>query len=117
MQNLYDPEAAGNILGVSPVTLHHWRKAGVGPEWFKRGRYYYYRADKLQEYLDRTGPLPTTEAEKRRFFTDAHRPDVIPETPEPATVAELSARLVVVEVELAKLKSRKRARQRAGLTI
>ena len=125
MANLYTPESVGNILGVTPVTLHHWRKNGIGPAWFKRGQFYYYRANQLQEYLDKIGPIPTGDLnEKRRFFADAHRAEM-PE--EAATVAELAARLAVVEKTLARLRSRrasgprsterKRARQHAGLTI
>lgn len=107
MSNLYDPEVVGKLLGISVVTLHHWRKNGIGPEWFRRGGFYYYRAEQLQEYLHRIGPIPEgmNLAEKRRFFAEAHHPDVIPETPEPATaaLAELAKRLAVVERTLAGL--------------
>lgn len=123
MANLYTPESVGNILGVTPVTLHHWRKNGIGPAWLKRGQFYYYRADQLQEYLDKIGPIPTGDLnEKRRFFADAHRPEV-PEMPEEvATVAELAARLAAVEKTLVKVerrqgRKRKRARTLAGLTV
>ena len=106
MQNLYDPEAVGNLLGVTPATLCNWRTKGVGPEWIKRGHYCYYRADRLEAYLDKIGPIPEglDAWEKRRFFTEAHRPEVIHETPEQATVAELAARVAVVEAELATLR-------------
>ena len=123
MANLYTPESVGNILGVTPVTLHHWRKNGIGPAWFKRGQFYYYRANQLQEYLDKIGPIPTGDLnEKRRFFADAHRAEV-PEMPEEAaTVAELAARLAVVEKTLVKIercqgRKRKCARTLAGLTV
>ena len=111
---LYDPAAVSEILGVTVVTLCHWRKAGVGPEWFMRGRYCYYRAEQLQAYIEQVGPIPAdmSPSEKKRFFTDAHRPDVVPGPPEQTgTVAELAERLAVVEKALAKLKRRKRTRQ------
>ncbi len=104
---LYDPEAAGNLLGVTPATLCNWRTKGVGPEWIKRGHYCYYRANKLEAYLGKIGPIPEglDAWEKRRFFTEAHRPEVAPKTPkEAATLAELENRLAVVEAELATLR-------------
>ncbi len=104
---LYDPEAVGNLLGVTPATLCNWRTKGVGPEWIKRGHYCYYRANKLEAYLGKIGPIPEglDAWEKRRFFTEAHRPEVIHETPkEAATLAELERRLAVVEAELATLR-------------
>ncbi len=103
---LYDPEAVGNLLGVTPATLCNWRTKGVGPGFIKRGHYCYYRADKLEAYLGKIGPIPEglDAWEKRRFFTEAHRPEVIHETPEQATVAELADRLAVVEAELATLR-------------
>ena len=104
---LYDPEAVGNLLGVTPATLCNWRTKGVGPEWIKRGHYCYYRANNLEAYLGKIGPIPEglDAWEKRRFFTEAHRPEVIHETPkEAATLAELENRLAVVEAELATLR-------------
>ena len=104
---LYDPEAVGNLLGVTPATLCNWRTKGVGPEWIKRGHYCYYRANKLEAYLGKIGPIPEglDAWEKRRFFTEAHRPEVVHETPkEAATFAELENRLAVVEAELATLR-------------
>ena len=78
------------------------------------------RAEKLQEYVERVGPIPAnmSGSEKQRFFTEAHRPDVIPEPPE-VTVAELANRLAVVEKTLAKLKRRKVIKRRVlpGLTV
>ena len=112
---LYDPAAVSEILGVTVVTLCHWRKAGVGPEWFMRGRYCYYRAEQLQAYIEQVDPIPAdmSPSEKKRFFTDAHRPDVVPGPPEQTgTVAELAERLAVVEAALAKLKRRKAVKRR-----
>ncbi len=103
---LYDPEAVGNLLGVTPATLCNWRTKGVVPEWIKRWHYCYYRANELEAYLGKIGPIPEglDAWEKRRFFTEAHRPDVIPEPPEPATLAELAARLAAVEAALADMR-------------
>ena len=104
---LYDPEAVGNLLGVTPATLCNWRTKGVGPEWIKRGHYCYYRADRLEAYLDKIGPIPEglDAWEKRRFFTEAHRSEVVHETPkEAATLAELENRLAAVEAALADMR-------------
>ncbi len=104
---LYDPEAVGNLLGVTPATLCNWRTKGVGPGFIKRGHYCYYTAEKLEAYLDKIGPIPEglDAWEKRRFFTEAHRPEVIHETPkEAATLAKLADRLAVVEKALAKIR-------------
>jgi hypothetical protein len=103
---LYDAEAVGNLLGVTPATLCNWRTKCVGPGFIKRGHYCYYTAEKLEAYLDKIGPIPEglDAWEKRRFFTEAHRPEVVHETPEQATVAGLADRLAVVEAELATLR-------------
>jgi len=112
MRNLLTSASVAEILRVSQVTLHHWRKKGVGPEWSRRGQFYYYRSDKFEAYLTKIGPLPETDDlnVRRRFFTDAHRPE------HKATIAELADRLAVVEKALAKLtadtpKRRKRKRR------
>ena len=118
MRNLLTPASVAATLGISTVALHNWRKRGVGPSWVKRGPFYYYRQDHLQEYLDRLGPIPEgmSPREKHRFFTNANKPEVtpeeIPETPETdrgPTRKELAARLAVVETKLANLT---RARER-----
>lgn len=106
MSNLYDPESVGEILGVSTVTLFHWRKNGIGPEWFRRGQFYYYRAEQLQAYLDKIGPIPAGMGlqAKRRFFADAHRALMVPETPEVGAVVEkLAAKIANLEARLAKV--------------
>jgi len=99
----YDAEAVGEILRVTVVTLCIWRRKRVGPEWFKRGQFIYYRAEQLQEYLDRIGPIPEGMdlPTKRRFFTNAHRPTVTPEGQPVPSREELAARLAVVEKTLA----------------
>ncbi len=106
MAKTHNAAAVSKVLGVSVVTLLKWRAKGVGPEWFKSGHRYYYKADQFQEYLDRIGPLPegSDPWKRRRFFQEAHRPEVIEEPVAEhdatlaATVAELKRRLEVIEV-------------------
>ena len=106
MAKTHDAAAVSKVLGVSVVTLLKWRAKGVGPKWFKRGHRYYYKADQFQEYLDELGPLPKGSDlwARRRFFQEAHRPEVIEETVAKhdatltETVAELKRRLEVIEV-------------------
>lgn len=110
MRNLLTPASVAVTLGISTVALHNWRARGVGPSWTRRGPFYYYRQDHLQEYLNRLGPIPEgmSPREKHRFFTNANKPEVapeeIPETPEhKGTLAELAKRLAVVEKALTNL--------------
>ena len=114
MAKTHNAAAVSKVLGVSVVTLLKWRARGIGPKWFKSGPRYYYKAEDFQEYLDRIGPLPkgSDPWKRRRFFLEAHRPEVIEEpvaeepvakTPEhdaplAATVADLKRRLEVIEV-------------------
>ncbi len=115
MRNLLTPASVAATLGISTVALHNWRARGVGPSWTRRGPFYYYRQDHLQEYLDRLGPIPEgmSPREKHRFFTNANKPEEIPEEipklPKgKVTVAELSAKVESLEARLAKVERRKR---------
>jgi hypothetical protein len=72
-------------LTVSQATLCIWRGKRVGPKWFTRGQFVYYREDDFAEYLDELGPISPV-GDRRRFFADAHRAMIIPETPEPVTL-------------------------------
>jgi DNA-binding transcriptional MerR regulator len=111
MTKTHNAAAVSKVLGVSVVTLLKWRARGIGPAWFKSGPRYYYKAEDLQEYLDRIGPLPkgSDHWKRRRFFQEAHGPEVIeePVAEEPVaehdatlakTVADLKRRLEVIEV-------------------
>ena len=106
MSNLYTPQAVREILNVTDACLCVWRRNGVGPVWFKRGGFIYYPVEKFKAYLSRVGPLPAgvNDYEKGRFFTEAHKTERLPgAVAESVTVAELAARLAVVERALAKL--------------
>ena len=102
MSNLYTPQAVGEILNVTDVCLCLWRRDGVGPAWRKHGHLVYYPANKFKEYLDRIGPVPAgmSTYEKGKFFTRAHRPEVVSES---AVIAKLAARVTSLERKLAKL--------------
>ncbi len=100
---LLTPSMVSDRLTVSQATLCIWRGKRVGPKWFTRGQFVYYREDDFAEYLDELGPIPPV-GDRRRFFADAHRGMIIPETPEPATLEVLEDRLTVVEAELATLR-------------
>ncbi len=104
---------AARILGVSQVALLHHRRRRTGPEWIdcrkpgnKNAKPVYDRAsveaygDKRKRQKDGRSYVERLEAlEARVAALDANTPE----------------RLAVVERELAKLKRRKRTRQRAGL--
>lgn len=117
MRNLLTPASVAATLGISTVALHNWRVRGVGPEWTRRGAFYYYRQDQLQEYLDRLGPIPEgmSPREKHRFFTNANRPEEIPPPVEPVkrvrlaplgrTVKELAARIDELAAQVAELRA------------
>ena len=50
---LLKPDAVGEILGVSPLTLERWRWAGTGPEYVKvSGRAIRYPEDRLKKFID-----------------------------------------------------------------
>lgn len=97
---LYSPREVAGIVGVTVVTLCHWRKKNVGPDWVRHGPLVFYSAGDLRAYISRVGPIPAnmTGSEKQLFFTAAHRPE-----PEPATIEELAARLAKVERALVKI--------------
>ena len=84
----------------------HWRKRGVGPDFIRHGRVFFYPSDLLQAYLDRIGPIPTREEDpERRFFANIHNPRPTPERKVMLedcldSLAVLAERLAVVEVEL-----------------
>lgn len=49
------PKEVGELIGVTVLTLHEWRKLGVGPPFYqpiKRGTVTYYRED-IVEWMDR----------------------------------------------------------------
>ena len=117
---LLTSESVAKRLEVTVAGLCFWRQRGVGPEWYRRGRHYFYPADKFEDYLRRIGPVPSKEEDPRRtFFAIAHSPKVTPERH--VMLAEyieaMAARLSVVEERLAKVERRKRVRQRAGLAV
>ena len=126
---LYSPRDVAGIVGVTVVTLCHWRKRGVGPDWTRHGRQLvYYPAGDLRAYIERVGPIPAnmTGREKQTFFINAHtapvpepEPAPAPE-PEPVTIAELADRLAAVERVLVRLKAdrpERRKRRTAANTL
>jgi hypothetical protein len=40
-----DTDNASSYLGVAPKTLAMWRYQGIGPQFIKRGRIFYYKED------------------------------------------------------------------------
>lgn len=104
MADMLNPATVAKVLGVTEVTLLNWRRRRVGPEWIKRGRNYFYHADRFQEYLEAIGPLPESDDPwtRRRFFATAHNPEETPErkaTLEEA-LATLAERVEVLELAL-----------------
>ncbi len=115
---LYSPKDVAGIVGVTVVTLCHWRKKNIGPDWTKYGSLVYYPAGDLRDYITRVGPIPAgmTGREKQTFFTNAHKtpnPEPAPEqvatiserAEQVATIADLAARLIAVERVLVKLRA------------
>ena len=125
----YSPAGIAEIIGVTVVTLCHWRGRNVGPDWFKHGGVIYYRADALKAYVERVGTIPAnmTGREKQTFFTAAHKvpgqvkapakppvkvrkapkpPKAPAEAIEPVTLERLTIRMAVVERALDELRMR-----------
>lgn len=119
---LYAPKDVAGIVGVTVVTLCHWRKRNIGPDWSKHGSLVYYPAGDLRDYIERVGPIPAnmTAREKKTFFTAAHKapnPEPAPEpmapkpATEPATMADLAARVTALERALVRLRAGKPKRR------
>ncbi len=54
-----DVPNASHYLGVSEKTLAMWRVGGVGPQYIKRGRIFYYKED-LDAWLNEHGRYRST---------------------------------------------------------
>lgn len=123
---LYSPKDVAEIVGVTVVTLCHWRKKNIGPNWTKYGALVYYPAGDLRDYIERIGPIPAgmTGREKQTFFTNAHKtpnPEPAPEPAierkapepaiEPAFVTELAARVTALEKALIRLRANRPKRR------
>jgi predicted site-specific integrase-resolvase len=46
------PREAAEKLGVHPGTLANWRNWGMGPKFFRFGRFVRYRPEALKKYLE-----------------------------------------------------------------
>lgn len=80
MSNFYTPREVSEILNVSDVCLHLWRRDGIGPPWRKQSYRIFYPANTFKEYLDRIGAVPAnmTPREKGQFFKRAHGATIKP---------------------------------------
>ena len=108
---LLTSESVAKRLEVTVAGLCFWRQRGVGPEWYRRGRHYFYPAEKFEDYLRRIGPVPSKEEDPRRtFFAIAHSPKVTPERHVMLAerIENLAARLAKVEQAPAKVKVERR---------
>ena len=80
MADLISTATLAERLDVTPATLCHWRKRGVGPDFIRHGRVYFYPSDLLDAYLERIGPILSREEDpERRFFANIHNPRPTPE--------------------------------------
>ena len=92
----YTTREAEAILGVSAVTLNHWRARGVGPECFKSGREFRYPAKVFKSYVKTLGTDFETlgDKNKRKRIRLANRVEV------PDRAAMLEERLGVLETRI-----------------
>lgn len=53
MERLLTPEQAAERLAMPVLTLQTWRKNGTGPRFYKLGRRIRYRAEDLEQWIEK----------------------------------------------------------------
>jgi transposase-like protein len=52
-EQVLTPVDLARRLGVHPQTVHNWRLTGRGPDFFKLGKYVFYRVTDVEEFEQR----------------------------------------------------------------
>jgi predicted site-specific integrase-resolvase len=59
---LLNTHEAAEVLRISAITLHRWRKAGKGPPFIEMGRKVYYRRIDLENWIQQQQRQPESSS-------------------------------------------------------